>query len=475
VAKKRILVADDEKSIVTLLESFLKEEGYAFDSASSGEEALKKVKAQPPDLLLVDIYMPPGVDGLEVIKRLQADEVSVPVIVFTAQGTSQMAIEAMQLGAYDYIPKPFDLDELALTIKRLFEHQALKDEVHELKEQLRFDPSDRMIGRSPVMLEIFKTVGRVARSDATVLIMGETGTGKELIAEQIHRASNRRGGPMIRVACATLPETLLESELFGHEKGSFTSAIAQRKGRFELAHKGTIFLDEIGEMTLSTQRKLLRVLQEREFERVGGSIPIKVDVRVIAATNKWLPDEVAKGNFREDLYYRLNVVTIEMPPLRERRHEDANLDDVRNLVFHFLDKHRFQGAPTPSRISEEALERVLEHDFPGNVRELENLIQRAVVMSQGELIMPQHIVFSHAAVAGSTAGPVDIEASLRRGQSLSSLLGGVERRAVQFAVQECNGDREAASRFLGIDRSELDDRLRRFDLEGGGEADAAGH
>jgi two-component system response regulator AtoC len=475
VAKKRILVADDEKSIVSLLESFLKEEGYAFDSAASGEEALKKVKAQPPDLLLVDIYMPPGIDGLEVIKRLQAEQASVPVIVFTAQGTSQMAIEAMQLGAYDYIPKPFDLDELALTIKRLFEHQALKDEVHELKEQLRFDPSDRMIGRSPIMLEIFKTIGRVARSDATVLIMGETGTGKELIAEQLHRASNRRGGPLIRVACATLPETLLESELFGHEKGSFTSAITQRKGRFELAHKGTIFLDEIGEMTLSTQRKLLRVLQEREFERVGGSIPIKVDVRVIAATNKWLPDEVAKGNFREDLYYRLNVVTIEMPPLRERRHEDANLDDVRNLVFHFLDKHRFQGASTPSRISEEALEKVLEHDFPGNVRELENLIQRAVVMAQGELLMPQHIVFSHAAVAGSTAGPVDIEAALRRGQSLVSLLGTVERRAVQFAIQECNGDRGSAAHFLGIERADLDDRLRRFDLEGGGEADAAGH
>ena len=220
MAKKRILVADDEKSIVTLLESFLKEEGYAFDSASSGEEALKKVKAQPPDLLLMDIYMPPGIDGLEVIKRLQAEEVSVPVIVFTAQGTSQMAIEAMQLGAYDYIPKPFDLDELALTIKRLFEHQALKDEVHELKAQLRFDPSDRMIGRSPVMLEIFKTVGRIARSDATVLITGETGTGKELVASGHPPRATAAGGRLIQVTCAALPETLLESELFGHEKGS---------------------------------------------------------------------------------------------------------------------------------------------------------------------------------------------------------------------------------------------------------------
>ncbi|MDQ3699610.1 MAG: sigma-54 dependent transcriptional regulator [Chloroflexota bacterium] len=474
MAAKRILVADDEQPILALLETFLSEEGYEFESARSGEEALEKVKANPPHLLLADIYMPPGIDGLEVIKRLQAQKQEVPVIVFTAQGTSQMAIEAMQLGAYDYIPKPFDLDELAMTIRRLFEYEALKDEVHELKAQLRFDPSDRIIGRSPSMVEIFKTVGRIARSDATVLIMGETGTGKELAAEQIHRASNRRGGPMIKVACATLPETLLESELFGHEKGSFTSAIAQRKGRFELAHKGSIFLDEIGEMSLSTQRKLLRVLQEREFERVGGSIPIRVDVRVIAATNKWLPDEVAKGTFREDLYYRLNVVTIEMPPLRERRHDDANLDDVRNLIFHFVDKHRFNHSPTPARISEEALEVVLQHTFPGNVRELENLMERAVVMAQGGMIMAQHIVFSHAAVAGSTAGPIDIEQALRRGQSLDNLLAGVERRAVQFAVQECGGDREASARFLGIERTALEEKLRRLEA-GEAREDAAGN
>jgi two-component system response regulator AtoC len=470
VASKRILVADDDPPIVGMLETFLAQEGYEVESAATGEEVLEKAKAEAPDLLLVDIYMPPGLDGLGVIKALQEAKLQVPVIVLTGQGTSQMAIEAMQLGAYDYIPKPFDLDELALTIHRLFEHQALKEEVHELQEQLRFDPSEHMIGRSPSMLEIFKTVGRIARSDASVLIMGETGTGKNLVAEQIHRASNRRGGPFVTVACATLPETLLESELFGHEKGAFTSAITQRKGRFELAHKGTIFLDEIGEMTLSTQRKLLRVLQEREFERVGGSIPIRVDVRVIAATNKWLPDEVAKGNFREDLYYRLNVVTIEMPPLRERRHEDPNLDDIRNLTFHFLDKHRFGNAPTSARISEEALEKIVQHSYPGNVRELENLIQRAVVMAQGELLMPQHVIFSHAAVAGSTAGPVDVEQALRRGQSLTNLLAGVERRAVQFAMQECGGDRDAAARFLGIDRPALDERLRRYEASGEDEA-----
>jgi two-component system response regulator AtoC len=466
VATKRILVADDEPTILSLLETFLTSEGYAFEAAANGEEALQKVKANPPDLMLVDVYMEPGIDGIQVIKQLQADKLHVPVIVFTASGTSQMAIEAMQLGAYDYVAKPFDLDELALIIRRLFEHEALQEEVHELREQLRFDPADRIIGRHPRMLDVFKTIGRIARSDATVLIMGETGTGKELVAEQIHRASNRRGGPLIKVACATLPETLLESELFGHEKGAFTSAIAQRKGRFELSHKGTIFLDEMGEMTLATQRKLLRVLQEREFERVGGSIPIKVDVRVIAATNKWLPDEVAKGKFRDDLYYRLNVVTIDMPPLRERRSGDPNLDDVRNLTFYFLNKHRFNNSPTPARLSEEALDKILDHDYPGNVRELENLVERAVVMAQGGLIMPDHVVFSHAAVPGSGYGPLDVEQAIRRGQSLPDLVASVERRAIQFALQETSGSRAAAARLLGLEPEELAQKTRDLDLDG---------
>jgi two-component system response regulator AtoC len=462
VAAERILVADDDPTILALLESFLQGEGYTFDSALSGEEALKKAMANPPDLLLIDVYMPPGMDGIEVIKRLQAEKLDVPVIAFTAAGTSQMAIEAIQLGAFDYVAKPFDLDKLALTIRNLFQRQALMQEVRELEERLNVDPG--MIGRHPKMLEVFKTIGRVARSDATVLIMGETGTGKELVAEQIHRASNRRSGPLIKVACATLAESLLESELFGHEKGAFTSAHALRKGRFELAHKGTIFLDEMGEMSPSTQRKLLRVLQEREFERVGGSIPIKVDVRVIAATNKWLPDEVAKGHFREDLYYRLNVVTIDMPPLRERRHEDPNLDDVRNLTFHFLNKHRFDNAPRPARISEEALEKLLKHDYPGNVRELENLVERAVVMAQGEMIMPHHIVFSHSAAAGSSAGPIDVEQAVRRGQSLPDIVAGVERRALQFALRECNGDCGEAARLLGVDAGVLTAKLREHAL-----------
>ncbi len=461
---KRILAADDDPTIVGMLESFLTGEGYAFEPARSGDEALTKVRANPPDLLLIDVNMPPGSNGIEVIKKLKDEKKDIPTIVFTAAGTSQMAIEAIQLGAYDYVAKPFDLEELSVTIKNLFAHQDLMREVHELRDQLTSPGSDGMVGRHPKMLDVFKTIARIARSDATVLVMGETGSGKTMLAEQIHRASNRRGGPFVTVACATLPETLLESELFGHEKGAFTSAIAQRKGRFEMAHKGTIFLDEIGEMSLATQRKLLRVLQDREFERVGGSIPIRIDTRVVAATNKWLPDEVAKGNFREDLYYRLNVVTIEMPPLRDRHHPDPNLDDLRNLTLRFLEKHRYNNAPTPSRISEEALEKLIHHDFPGNVRELENLIERAVIMSQGDMITPDHIVFSHSPVMGSAAGAVDIETAVRRGQSLPDLVSSVERRAIQFALRESGKDKGLTARMLGISDAVLESTAKRLDI-----------
>jgi len=459
--KKRILAADDDPTIVGMLEKFLKSEGYVFEPAASADEALDKVRKSQPDLLLIDVNMPPGATGIEVIKKLKEEKLDVPTIVFTAAGTSQMAIEAIQLGAYDYIAKPFDLDELSVTIRNLFAHRALLEEVHVLRDVVAH--ADGMIGRHHKMLSVFTTIGRVARSDATVLILGETGAGKTMLAEQIHRSSNRRGGPYITVACATLPETLLESELFGHEKGAFTSAIAQHRGRFERAHKGTIFLDEIGEMTFATQRKLLRVLQDREFERVGGSIPIRVDVRIVAATNKWLPDEVAKGNFREDLYYRLNVVTIDMPALRERHHPDPGLDDVRNLTLRFLDKHRFNNSPTPNRISEEALDKVMQHDFPGNVRELENLVERAVIMSQGDIITPDHILFSHSPVMGSAAGALDIEGAVRRGQPLSDLLSSVERRAIQFALRE-GGGKNGAAHMLGLTEPELIKRLKSLEI-----------
>ncbi|MGH2550793.1 MAG: sigma-54 interaction domain-containing protein, partial [Thermomicrobiales bacterium] len=302
------------------------------------------------------------------------------------------------------------------------------------------DGSEVMIGSSPEMQSIYKAIGRVAGSEATVLITGETGTGKELVATLLHRRSTYARGPLIKVNCAALPETLLESELFGHEKGAFTSAIAQRKGRFELANKGSIFLDEIGEMTLATQKKLLRVLQEREFERVGGSTTIKIDTRVIAATNKHLMEEIAEGRFREDLYYRLNIIAIHLPPLRERK------EDIPMLVEHFL--HRFTlPRAEPARLTQPALDKLLSHEWPGNIRELQNVIERAVILASGGLITDLEID-----VSGSLARPIiDVAQRLREGWSLAELVGNVEREAIAEALRITRGDVNAAAQMLGVD------------------------
>ncbi|HLH74707.1 MAG TPA: sigma-54 dependent transcriptional regulator, partial [Chloroflexota bacterium] len=299
MTKRTVLIADDDPSIRALLRTFLESEGYAISEARTGGEVLNAISdGKKIDLLLMDIRMP-ELNGMDILQRINEQNLDVPVVLMTAFGTSNVAIKAIQLGAHDYITKPFELDDVLMAIRRFFEYQELSAEVKALRTQVGArDPAERIVGHSSRMLEIFKMIGKVARTDATVLVTGETGTGKELVAETLHFNSQRRTAPLIKVACASLPETLLESELFGHEKGSFTSAYAMRKGRFELAHKGTIFLDEIGEMSLGTQKKLLRVLQEREFERVGGNTPIKIDTRVIAATNKNLLEEVEAGRFR---------------------------------------------------------------------------------------------------------------------------------------------------------------------------------
>jgi two-component system response regulator AtoC len=301
------------------------------------------------------------------------------------------------------------------------------------------------------MQDIYKTVGRVARSDATVLVSGETGTGKELVATVIHRNSTYSSGPLIKVNCAALPETLLESELFGHEKGAFTGAVAQRKGRFELAHKGTIFLDEVGEMTLATQKKLLRVLQEREFERVGGTNSIKVDTRVVAATNKDLPREIDAGTFREDLYYRLNVIAIELPPLRERT------GDIPLLVEHFLHKHRYGRGSGPARISQEAMNRLLGHAWPGNVRELENTVERAVIMARGGIIADEHISFP----GQESRRTVDVTQAIADGASLEDFLRGMESRFLREALRQAGGNETVAANLIGLEPADMRRRLER--------------
>lgn len=447
-----ILIADDDAAIRGVLRDLLEDEGFDVDEVDSAQgvvDALAKNGHSRPGLVMMDVRMPDrsGLDVLRETKSTNGEQL--PIIVMTAYGTSNIAIEAMQLGAYDYLTKPFDLDDVLLTIQRFFEHRRLSEQVLELSSRLgERDPNEVLIGNSAAMQEVYKTIGRVARSEATVLVTGETGTGKELIATILHRSSSYARGPLIKVNCAALPETLLESELFGHEKGAFTGAINQRKGRFEMANKGTIFLDEVGEMSLATQKKLLRVLQEREFERVGGTVSVKVDTRVIAATNKILSQEIEAGRFREDLYYRLNVIAIHLPALRDR------MDDIPLLVEHFVQKHRFTPSSEPARLSQGAMNALMEYDWPGNVRELENLIERATVLAQGGVITEQHINFYGA----DNRRLVDIGERIRRGTTIEDLLHDIEKQAFTEALAQADGDRLAAASMLGLRLQEFNKR-----------------
>ncbi len=445
-----VLVADDDDAIRLLLNDFLTGEGFIVEQAKNGNTALKMLEKKLPDVLLLDIRMP-DMDGLSVLQRMRDDGLDAPTIVMTAHGTSSTAIQSIQLGAYDYVMKPFELDKVLVTIQRLLEHQKLTNRLNSLESRFAQSPSDikeRIVGSSPAIQDVFKIIGRVAESDATVLIYGETGTGKESVAQMIFEHSTRRQGPFVRINCAALPETLLESELFGHVKGSFTGAISDHKGRFELASGGTIFLDEIGEMTLNTQKKLLRVLQSGEFQRVGGSKDIQVDVRVIAATNKNLPKEIDAGHFREDLYYRLNVITITLPPLRER------MTDVPLLVAHFLDKYRYREGLPSARIVPEALDLLMHHNWPGNIRQLENTIQRAVVLSGGNTITPEHFDLANG------LGPylLDLTEAVRDGRTLATVVAEVEREMIRLALLQANQDTAQAAHNLGIDVAALTQR-----------------
>jgi two-component system response regulator AtoC len=449
-----ILIADDEEAIRALLKEFLEGEGFAVSEATNGQQVQAALAERTADLVLMDVRMP-GMSGLDVLREAQEGPDNPPIIVMTAYGTANMAIEAIQLGAYDYIAKPFDLDHVLVTINNFFTRLELAQKVEVLQAQLgERDPKEQIVGSTPAMLDVFKTIGRVARSDVNVLITGETGVGKESVAEMLHTSSMYARGPLVKVNCAALPETLLESELFGHEKGSFTGAIAQHKGRFEQANKGSIFLDEVGEMTLATQKKLLRVLQEHEFVRVGGTISVKVDTRVIAATNKNLVQEVAEGRFREDLYYRLNVITIQLPPLRERK------DDIPLLTEHFLNKHRYMPGSPPARITEDAMQLLLEHNWPGNVRELENTIRRATVLAQGGLITDDMIKFSSSAERHL----VDVSQRLREGASWMAIMNETERAILSEALNQHHGDRVKAAESLSLSTEEFSRKLGDYGL-----------
>ncbi len=450
----RILIADDDAGIRGMLRDFLEDEGFDVDETDDSENVLRTIKSDdPPTLVLMDVRMP-NKSGIDVLRELSEERgAQLPFIIMTAYGSANLAIEAMQLGAYDYITKPFDLDDVLITIRRFIEHQNLLKRVSGSGSgQQERDPNDYIIGNSAAMQDVYKTIGRVARAESTVLVSGETGTGKELVATVLHRNSGYSGGPLVKVNCAALPETLLESELFGHEKGSFTGALNQRKGRFEMANKGTIFLDEVGEMTLSTQKKLLRVLQEREFERVGGSVSVKVDTRVVAATNKNLPQEVREGRFREDLFYRLNVISIYLPPLRERK------EDIPLLVEHFLHKHRYSSSSAPAKISTSAMQRLMEHEWPGNVRELENIIERAVVLAQGTVVTDEHLSFSSA----DQGHIIDIAQRIRTGATLTEVQQEVEKQMLIEALKQSEGDQVAAAAAIGMELREFQRRLNDY-------------
>jgi DNA-binding NtrC family response regulator len=446
----RILVVDDEASQRELVSGYLKKQGFEVFTAAGGESALELFRQSPMELILTDQRMP-GLSGLDLLKAAREINPETQVIVMTAYGSVETAVEAMRDGAADYVAKPLNLDELRQKIQRIVEQHRLYAENRALREELRSRHRiEGIIGESGQMVEVISLVQRVAASEATVLIRGESGTGKELIAKAIHYASPRAARPLVRVNCAALPENLLESELFGHEKGSFTGAISTRKGRFELADTGTLFLDEIGDLPLHLQAKLLRVLQEREFERVGSSQPIKVNVRILSATHRDLESLMRAGQFRDDLYYRLNVVTILLPPLRERR------QDLPPLMDHFLKLFAAKNGKSLRGFSRAARDALLRYDYPGNVRELENLLERAVVLCRGDVID-----------RGDLPLILDDPDALSEAQTqLTAAVEGLERRMIREALKRANGVQTRAAELLGVTERALRYKLKKYGLQG---------
>jgi len=448
--EKKILVVDDDSLLRDFLSETLNRSGYWVDLASSGEEALEKIRSEDYDVILSDVRMP-NMDGMELLKTTKDFLPDAKVVMMTAYGTVQNAVEAMKLGAFDYVMKPFSVDEIELVLKRALEHKQLLLENKLLRSEVlgkyRFN---NIVGKSPQMQKIFELVETVADTKATVLITGESGTGKELIAKAIHYNSPRQEGPFIRINCAALPEGLVESELFGHEKGSFTGAIRQSRGRFELADRGTLLLDEVSEISLHLQGKLLRVLQEREFERVGSGVPIQVDVRIIATSNRDLKNLIEKGKFRKDLFYRLNVVPIHIPPLREKK------EDIPALAQHFLKKYNLENNRQIEGISQKVYEMFMEYFWPGNVRELENFIERAVVTAKGKILNPRD--FPRELTFGKIRPPTD---EIRVGSTIYE----AERKLILKTLKVQGGNRTKAAEILGVSTRTLRNKLQEYGLK----------
>ena len=452
----RILVVDDEVNARTALAELLRDEGFDVEMAADAFKALGKYEDFAPHVVVTDLKMP-GMDGVELVKKVRAAEDPAAVVVMTAFGEVSSAVEAMRAGAADYLTKPINFDELLVVLDRVFEHQQLARETRQLRARVRDRVAPgNIVGDAPPIQRVFEIIDQVAPSKATVLITGESGTGKELVANAIHQRSPRANGPFIKLHCAALAESLLESELFGHEKGSFTGASARKDGRFSLADGGTLFLDEIGEISPAIQVKLLRFLQEHEFERVGGTQTIKVDVRVIAATNRNLLDEIAKGRFREDLYYRLNVVSLEMPSLRERR------ADIPALVKFFIDRYAKDNGKTLDGCSPATLELLMNYSWPGNVRELENAIERAVVLCTSPTIEPKFLPPNVKPVVMPTGMPVIPGATMAE----------LERYAILETLKTTGGSTSRAAEMLGISTRTIQYRLHEYNAAPRSEIDA---
>jgi len=454
MTKLDILIAEDERAQREMLSGFLVKEGHHVIVAGSGEEALDRVKALTLDLAIVD-YKMPGLTGLEVLKQSKLLNPRLDVVILTAFGTIDTAVEAMKAGAADYLTKPIDLDELLCVIDRIAERRTLQRENEILRQQLgeKGISQEHIIHGSRQMAELINLAGRVAASNATVLIEGESGTGKELFARLIHRLSPRSAKPLIVFNCAALSESLIESELFGHERGAFTGATQRRVGRFEQSDGGTLFLDEIGEISPAVQVKLLRLLQEGEFQRVGGNQTLKADVRVISATNQDLGSKVKNGAFREDLYYRLNVVPLKIPPLRDRR------EDIPRLVEHFVVRFSKENRKSIEGVSREAMDQLVKYDYPGNIRELENIVERAIVISRGPTLTVGDLPF------GGRKPDDDNEETEGGGGALREALETLERRMVQKAMEEAGGNQSRAAESLGLSERMLRYKLKKYRLK----------
>jgi two-component system response regulator AtoC len=440
----QILVVDDDPQMQFFLKEALERQQYVVTVQPSAEAALEALASARFDLILMDVRLP-GMNGLDAVNEIQKVDHRTPIIIMTAHGTRETALEAVRRGAYDYFTKPFSLDEMEIIVRRALEKKRMAGELEQLRHQLATaSRRGRIVGSSRALEEILRLVDRVGPTDSTVLILGESGTGKELVAEAIHENSNRRGKPLVKLNCAAIPEALLESELFGHEKGAFTGAISRKPGKFETADGGTLVLDEIGDMTLSTQAKILRALQERELQRVGGTQTIKVDVRIIASTNKDLERAVKEGTFRDDLYFRLNVVTLHVPPLRDRREEIPELAD------HFLAEANTRLNRGITRLAPDALAALMEYGWPGNIRELRNMIERAVVVNDGDVLALSSFPPPIRPVEPPAGGGGGARWDTLQNLTLDEKVAQLERAFVMDALARANGVQAAAARLLGV-------------------------